>query len=222
MKRFLFFAGLLCCGYNSNAQRPNEWEVQCAMDFVSQSIWRGSYQAGASIQPEAEVSLKDWSFSVWGTTGLRGTNKEIDITLSYTRGQFTVGLTDYWFGEAADSYLTGHIPEVNLLYTLESIPLELSLNTVIANDNKRLSSYTEAVYSPSFKDVRLEFTIGVTPWGNNMLMTDGIAVTQLSAGALRAVPVSKTFGIELSMRLICNPYEKAAYWVAGVSLPFRP
>ena len=80
-----------------------------SIDFVSQFVWRGSYQAGASVQPQAVVSFKNMEFSIWGTTDFRGTEKEIDLMLKYSLRNFNFSITDYWFGKSQASYGKGHL-----------------------------------------------------------------------------------------------------------------
>jgi hypothetical protein len=190
------------------------------IDFVNQNVWRGCYQAGASIQPEAVVSYRHWEFSVWGTTDFDVTEKEIDWTVTYKWKNFSIGITDYWFGGDTDPYGNGHIPEINLKYGFSDIPVTLSFNSVIYGDDKQFSPYLEGSYVFEWRDWYCKFATGITPWRNTMLYTGSFACTCLSAGVRRSLPVSDVFSVEVFADLIYNPNADNAFWIAGISFPF--
>jgi hypothetical protein len=194
--------------------------ISTRLDFVNQNVWRGCYQAGASIQPEAVVSFRNFEFSVWGTTDFEVVQKEIDLTAKYGWQNFSIGVTDYWCDAATASYRTGHIPEINLEYGFAKIPLSLSFNTVVYGDNKRFSSYAEILFSPSWQEWQMEFAAGVTPWGNFLLDAERFAITCLSAGIRKTVPLSAAFSFEAFGRLVYNPAADNAFWIAGIGIPF--
>lgn len=190
------------------------------IDLVNQNVWRGCYQAGASIQPEAVVSYRHWEFSVWGATDFEVTEKEIDWTVTYKWNNFSIGITDYWFGGETDPYSNGHIPEIHLKYGFSGIPVTLAFHSVIYGDDKQFSPYLEGNYAFKWNDWRFEFAAGITPWRNTMLNTGGFACTSLSAGVRKTLPISGVFSAEVFADLIYNPDADNAFWIAGVSFPF--
>lgn len=195
--------------------------LDASIGFVSQNLWRGCYQAGASIQPEIGVSLRGWKFSVWGTTDFDAQDKEIDLMLRYGWGNFSAGITDYWFGNSMDRYGEGHIPELNLLYSFTKTPLEIGYHTVLWGDDGNFSGYLEISYRPNWKDWSFDFTAGITPWGNPMLDVGRFSCTSLSASVCRPIKFRGHFcGPAASLSLICNPHAWTVFWVAGVTFPF--
>jgi hypothetical protein len=194
--------------------------ISTKIDLVNQNIWRGVYQAGASIQPEVVISYRNFEFSAWGTTGLEVTGKEIDLTAKYYLQNFSFGITDYWCDAATASYRKGHIPEVNLEYAFSKIPLSLSFNTVVYGDNKQYSSYAECLFSPSWREWEMEFAVGLTPWGNELLKSEHFTFTRLSVGMSKIVPITATLSIKPFISLLYNPNADTAFWITGISLPF--
>jgi hypothetical protein len=200
--------------------QAQESPITGTIDLVNQYLWRGSYQAGASLQPEAVVSLKNWEFSIWGTTSFGEAEKEIDLTLKYSWQHFNIGITDYWFGKAEAFYGKGHLPEIGLGYDFSTIPLSLSYSLVLYGDNKQFSPYAEIVFSPLWKELQLEFTAGATPWANAMLETGQFAVTNLTASIRKALNPTGATPLEIYTTLIYNPAKDTAFWIAGISVPF--
>ena len=61
------------------------------------------------------VSYKGFSLSAWGTAGIeKEDTKEIDLTLGYATGGFSISVTDYWFngGPGVFSFTAHTIPTI--------------------------------------------------------------------------------------------------------------
>ena len=73
-------------------------------DVVSGYIWRGVWEAGASLQPTLTMTVGNFSATAWGSVDFAATSyKEMDLTLAYTLGPVTLSLADlYWEGGAGD------------------------------------------------------------------------------------------------------------------------
>ena len=102
-------------------------EASVGADLVSGYIWRGQDLGGVSIQPTLSVSYKGFSLSAWGTAGIeKEDTKEIDLTLGYTTGGFSISVTDYWFNGGPGyfhygSHNTNHTFEAQIGYDLSLI-----------------------------------------------------------------------------------------------------
>ncbi len=229
---------------------PATGKTQCdfsaGADFVSSYVWRGVYTAGTSIQPSMGLNAGGFGIGAWGSVDIAGSGyKEVDLSASYTVGGFRFGLTDYWWdGEDAHDYFdfkkdeSSHLLEVNLGYDFD-FGLALSWNTMVAgagdkyadgNDVQRaFSTYAEAGYSYSVKDVNLLFSVGASPWRSNVLYTayekdgqmygtDGFAITNISLTASKAIAFSDRFSLPIYGRLAFNPTTEDVFFVFGFTV----
>ena len=93
-------------------------ETDISADLVSGYIWRGQDLGNVSIQPTLSVSYKGFSLSAWGSVGFEGKDtKELDLTLGYTTGGFSISVTDYWF-DGGSGYF--HYGSDNTNHTFEA------------------------------------------------------------------------------------------------------
>lgn len=200
------------------AQEEATFSLDATVTLVSRNIWRGCYQAGASIQPEAAVSFKSWEFSIWGTAGFNDNEKEIDLSLRYGLNNLSILFTDYWFGKDTASYGRGHIPEIGLEYGFSRIPASISLYLALRRTGGSLPGYADISYHPRWNGWLFDFKAGMTPWRNNMLDTGGWSVTCLSAGVSKPVISSATYAVKAGVDLIYNPDANATFWIASISI----
>jgi len=223
------------------AQDEGKSDFSLNADFVSSFVWRGSYQSGTSIQPEMGLTVGNFRIGAWGSVDVGGWGyKEVDLFASYSFGNFTAGLFNYWAdSEFMYDYLdlsktTRHQLELNLSYTFDSSPLTLGWNTMIAGDDKYLndkfdekrafSTYIEASYAFSVKDVKLDAAIGVSPWRSSVLYnawweggkTDGFAVVNMSLTASKEIKITDKYSLGLFGQLAFNPAKEDTFFVFGI------
>lgn len=208
-------------------------------DLVSSYIWRGSYNAGASIQPSLDFSVAGFSVGAWGSTDFGGNGKkEVDLSAKYSIAGLTFGVTDYWWaGEGAFKYFhyskgsTAHLFEGNISYVLpfEKFPLTLSWNTFFAGADidaagkRNYSTYIELSYPFSIGSVDLKAIVGAAPWYSPAFLPSenrGFSVCNVALGAQKAIKCSDKFSIPLFTQLILNPATEDIHLVFGLSLKF--
>lgn len=213
--------------------------VSGGADLVSAYIWRGTYNAGASVQPSVAMGIAGFSLGAWGSTDFGGNGKkEVDLSVSYSIKGFTVGITDYWWaGEGAYGYFhyakgeTSHLFEGNLSYQLpvEKFPLIVSWNTFFAgadigaNGKRSYSTYIELKYPFAAGPVNMAAKIGAAPWSSPAFLpsdNQGFSVCNVAVSAMWAIPCSDKFSIPLFSELIFNPATEDIHLVFGVSLKF--
>ena len=102
MKKIVLFAMGLVMSMTTHAQ--DEIETTISGDIVSSYIWRGQDLGSTAIQPTLGVGYKGLSLTAWGSYGLVNKDdvKEFDLTLDYTIGGLSIGITDYWFSKVAN------------------------------------------------------------------------------------------------------------------------
>ena len=97
MKKIVLLALGLVAVTTTHAQ--DKIETTVSGDIVSSYIWRGLDAGSTAIQPTLGIGYKGLSLTAWGSYGLTNPDdvKEFDLSLGYTTGGFSIGITDYWF-----------------------------------------------------------------------------------------------------------------------------
>lgn len=207
-------------------------EGTIAADFVNQYIWRGQDLGGVSVQPTLGVAYKGLSLTAWGSAGLADNSdtKEFDLTLAYSTGGLTVGVTDYWFNSPNDKYFvydthkTSHVYEANIGYDFGPVALNWYTNFagndgVNKSGDRAYSSYVEA--SVPFKLGSLDWsaTVGAVPFATDFYATaNGFAVTNVSLKASKDIAITKGWSLPLFAAINTNPSTQKAYLVFGFTL----
>jgi hypothetical protein len=236
-----------------SAEKEGGVAFSVGADVVSSYVWRGAYQAGVSVQPSVGVEYAGVSLSSWGSVDLGGGFKEVDFSLGYSAAGFDFAVTDYWWsGEGAYSYfsrsisydpaddskkVSDHRFEATLAYTLpvEKLPLKLSWSTFFAGNDfkvddagkvsRAFSTYIEASFPFTVKEVPLEAALGVRPWespsyeqGNPpAYYSKDFAAVNLSLKASKELKITDSFTLPVFGQLIFNPNSEDVFLVFGIS-----
>lgn len=203
-------------------------------DVVNQYIWRGQDLGNVSLQPTLGLEYKGLSLVAWGSVGLTDAadTKELDLTLSYTIGGLTIGITDYWTNDGLDpnaryfkydAHGTNHIFEATVGYDFGPVALawytNFAGNDGFNKDGKRAySSYFEANVPFKLATVDWTATAGVVPFATTSYGTTGFAVTNLSLRATKDIKVTDSFSIPIFGQVTGNPCSQKAYLVLGFTL----
>lgn len=194
-------------------------------DLVSSYLWRGQKLDGISIQPSMGLEWGGLSLSAWGSSGLYGLG-EVDLTLSYEVGGFTVGVTDYFCADSFDSYFdygkeTPHVAEVNLGYDFGFLSLNWYTNFwgamgVTLEGKKSYSSYLEIAAPFSLGGLDWSAALGVSPWANDFYGTEGFGVVNCSLTASKDVEIGSVT-IPAFVQLMANPVDNHLFMCVGIS-----
>ena len=109
-------------------------EASVGADLVSGYIWRGQDLGGVSIQPSLSVAYKGFSLGAWGSAGIESADtKELDLTLGYCTGGFSISVTDYWFNGGPGyfhygTHHTSHVFEAQIGYDFGSLAVNWYTN----------------------------------------------------------------------------------------------
>ena len=211
-------------------------EANVGADLVSGYIWRGQDLGGACIQPSLSVAYKGFSLSAWGSMGVNGENniKELDLTLAYETGNFSISITDLWSiptGEEAegikyfkyDAHSTAHVFEAQIGYDFGIFAL--NWHSVLAGadgvnkDGKRAySSYISMIAPFSLGGLDWEAEIGATPWATDYYeSTNGFSVCDISLGASKELKISESYSLPVFAKATFNPATDKAYFTFGIS-----
>lgn len=191
-------------------------QAELTVDYASRYVWRGfSYGSSPSLQPGISYTTGNLTVGTWAAYATNGNpaGTEIDFYLSYALGDLTLTVTDYVFPDFAPFFdETQHFVEVGAAYTLPSLPLSLSANVFVLNDAD-YPIYLEAGYTAG--DV--EFFLGFTPTKSDLYGNAKPGLINAGFGIGREVNVTDSFSLNLSTKLITNPYSKNAFLLFGVS-----
>ena len=215
----------------AHAQDESRVTAELRTDMVSQYLWRGQLLGNVSLQPSMAMEWKGLSLEAWGSVSMvdAADPREVDLTLSYTFHDVTLGLADYWYSDCDPRYFsfkmpgTGHVLEA--FVSCELGPLQLGWHTNIAGadtetpDGKRAwSSYAEVVLPFEWVGCEWEAALGIVPFATDYYEVDGFAVTNVSLKAERSVALAEKLSLPLSVQLIANPAAGHFYLVGGLSL----
>lgn len=208
-------------------------EASVGADVVSSYIWRGQNLGSAAVQPGVSVSWKGLSLGAWGSYGFvdKSDTKEFDLTLSYTVGGFTVGVTDYYFDNDNDevryfmykAHETAHVFEAFVGYDFGPVAINWYTNFAGADyckpdGDRAYSSYFEI--SAPFKLGGLDWkaAVGAVPWETEFYSkVSGFAVTNITLGASKEIQITDKFSLPLSGSVTFNPCQEKAYLTAAIS-----
>jgi hypothetical protein len=200
-------------------------------DIVSNYVWRGvqqdlTYTNGTpNIQPSLTYTLGGLTIGSWGSYGVLGSVKEVDLYATYAFSSlFSLTVTDYNWNFTGGNYFDydGHVFEGSLNYAgVESFPLSVSLNAMLAGADKKsdggqaYSTYFELGY-PISENAKLMIG-GVTGESLNF-GTTGFGITNISLKLSKAVEITDKFSLPVYSVLGFNPNAKDAFIVLGVTL----
>lgn len=239
MKRMFFSALVLMCVAMVSAQDEVEAELstdvevetELSADVVNQYIWRGQNLGHVSIQPTLGLGYKGLSLSAWGSVGLSDSSdaKELDITASYSIGDFTIGVTDYWTDEddnryfLYDSHCTNHLFEAFVGYDFGVVAVNWYTNFagsdgVGKSDKRAYSSYLEMAAPFRLGGLDWTATLGLVPYATTTYNTDGLAVVAAGVRASKEIPITDHFKLPLFAEIATNPHDQKAYFVFGLTL----
>jgi len=234
MKKIVLFAMGLVMSMTTLAQ--DEIETTVRGDLVSSYIWRGQDLGSTAIQPTLGVGYKGLSLTAWGSYGLVNADdvKEFDLTLDYTIGGLSIGITDYWFskmdgGDPDGRYFkyeahgTNHVFEGYIGYDFGFAALRWFTNFAgndgTNKDGKRAYSSCVEVNVP-FKLATVDWTAtaGAVPYCTTSYGTTGFAVTNLALKATKDIKITDSFSIPIFGQVVANPCSQKAYLVLGFTL----
>ena len=187
-------------------------ELNANVDVVSSYIWRGQKLGNACLQSSVRVAYKGFSLSAWSPIAFDGKDAdEIDLTLAYETGNFSVSLTDYWLTEIGDE----HTLEAQLGYDFGF--LSVNWYTNLYDAEKEYASYISLIAPFSLIGLDWEAEVGATPWGTDYYGTDKFSVCDLSLGASKEINIGKSFSTTLYAKATYNPTTEKFYGAVGIS-----
>lgn len=234
MKRFFSGAALMAAMFMmpTMASAQDKVEASVGADLVSNYVWRGMKLGDAAIQPNVSVSYKGFSLEAWGSYGLTGSENdanEVDLTLSYTVGGLTIGVTDYFVeGVGSPKYFmyethkTGHTFEANVGYDFDILSVNAYVNFAgndfkYDEDKNSYSTYVELAAPFRLGGLDWTATVGAVPMESPYYETDGFAITNVTLQTEKELKISNTFSLPVFGAVTANPCTENVYLTFGVT-----
>ena len=220
--------GMMAITTATNAQ--DKVEASVSADLVSKYVWRGQDLGAAAIQPSAGVSYKGLSLSAWGSYGLVNSGEEeLDLTLSYSVGGLSIGVTGYFCSADAkyfeySAHKTAHVFEANIGYDFGPVSLQWFTNFAGADGvnkdgDRAYSSYVELNAPFKLGGLDWDATVGAVPFETSFYAdATGFAVTNISLKASKELKVTPTFTVPVFAAINTNPSTQKAYFTFGITL----
>ena len=198
---------------SENKEASAQLEVSTGVDLVSTYVWRGVAYSGPSWQPYLEAAAGNLTLGAWGSQGYDGF-QEMDLYASFSLGDLSIGLTDYYY--PGSDYLDGdsHAFEINLGYSLGSLSLGANyiLNEAAGAGSAGGDMYFELGYSGSAADVFLGAGDG---WHSG---TGDFGIVNIGVTKSKEIKITDSFSLPISGAVIFNPDSEQLYILAGISL----
>lgn len=233
MKRLFSVVPLMAAMFvmPSMASAQDKVEASVSADLVSNFIWRGMKIGDAAIQPCFTLGYKGFSFEAWGSYGLTSQDdtKEVDLTLSYTTGGLTVGVTDVYVEDDAypnyfqyATHKTGHTFEANVGYDFDLFSVNayaiFAGNDFKADEEKNnYSTYVELAAPFRLGGLDWNATVGFVPMESPYYETNGFAVTNVTVETEKEIKITDSFSLPVFGAVTANPCHEKVYLTFGVT-----
>ena len=188
-------------------------EVSTGVDLVSTYVWRGVYYSGPSWQPYVEAAAGNITLGAWGSQGYDGF-QEMDLYASFSLGDLSIGLTDYYYPGSEYLDRDSHAFEINLRYSIGSLSLGANyiLNEAAGAGSAGDDMYFDLGYSGSAADV---FVGAGDGWHSG---SGDFGLVNIGVTKSKEIKINDSFSLPISGAVIFNPDSEQLYILAGISL----
>lgn len=227
MKKFILFVlalmPVLVCAQES--------ELKLGIQLQTKYVWRGMEMqiedAAPTLFPSITYSSNGFSAYAMGGYSINGKYGEVDLGVSYSKGWFTVGVSDYYYPTLTtndDQYFnfksheTGHWFEGYITIAPEKLPASLTFSNFFAGADKNLdgkqaySTYAELSTWHDFTDnnqIALNMGMAFNKSCYNGY-EHGFGICNIEAKYTYSVPLKDELTLPLSVSYIINPvFEKS-------------
>lgn len=235
MKNTIKMLALLACmamTVPATVTAQDEIETSIGADLVSTYEWRGQDLGGVSIQPSISIAYKGLSLTAWGSVGIdKEDAKEIDLTLAYETGGFSISVTDYWvapYGEETKffhygAHSTAHVFEAQVGYDFGALAVNWYTNFAGADGvnkdgNRAYSSFVSLEVPFTLGGLEWTAEVGATPWATDYYAeADGFTVCDIALSTSKEIKITDSFSLPVFGKLSFNPATECADFIFGIS-----
>lgn len=216
------------------AQESSKGEFYGSVDVSSKHLWRGM-PAGESpmVKPTVGFSKGNFDVYLWGAWDFEDTYREVNIGLSYTLGNFTFELLDYFYPWSKDDVFklgnstTTHQVEFISTYEFEKLPFHITAGVFLYGDDKNeagnqaFSTYLEGGYAHEFNEKNTLAAMAGFSVGKGMYTdyTKSFDLVNLTAEYTRVFTVFN-YDLPVTASYTYNPYLEKSWFYATLSFGF--
>ena len=239
-KRILLVLALIMSVLTVNAQEAEKKKspFSGSVELTTKYLWRGQeYGEAPTFFPT--LSFSTGGLCIYGTGAYTFDNswREADLGISYTLGDFTLGVVDYYYptmvGEK-DSFFnyknkeTGHAFEGALTYAPSSLPITAFISTFFygadknADGDQAWSTYAELGYHYDFSETNI-ISVALGASLNKSLYNNyetGFSVVNIAVKYQTEIYAAKRFSIPASVQYMVNPQKEKNYISFSLGLSF--
>ena len=214
-------------------EKLKESPFSASLELSTKYMWRGiEYGTAPTVFPMIGYNTDGFNAFAMGGYAINGSHQEVDLGVSYTAKEFTVGVSDYYYPSSVgekDGYFklsnreTGHWVEAYATWAGTKIPLWVTVSTYIFGadkneDGKQMySSYAEVGYTHSFTDDnKISLCVGANL--NKSFYTDnesGFSVVNVNAKYSTAFKFG-SFKLPVSASYVLNPYRNKSFFTMSL------
>lgn len=228
MLPFLFWAML------ANAESNlKDSPFSASLELSTKYMWRGiEYGTAPTVFPMIGYNIHGFNAFAMGAYAIDDSHQEVDLGVSYTASEFTIGVSDYYYPSSVgekDGYFklsnreTGHWVEAYATWAGTKIPLWVTVSTYIfgadknADGKQMYSSYAEVGYTHSFNDDnKIALCVGANLnkgfYTNN---ESGFNVVNINAKYSTAFKFG-SYKLPVSASYVLNPYMNKSYFTMSL------
>lgn len=240
MKKLILCAALILMSVlPANAQETEKKSpFSGSVELTTKYLWRGQeYGEAPTFFPTLNFSTGGLCIYATGAYTFDNSWREADLGVSYSLGDFTIGVVDYYYptmvGEN-DSYFnyknkeTGHALDGCLSYAPSSLPISIMVSTFFygadkkENGDQAWSTYAELGYHHSFTEsdmlsVALGASLNKSLYNN---FETGFSIVNIALKYQREIYAAKRFSIPASVQYVVNPQKEKNYLSFSLGLNF--
>lgn len=209
-----------------------------SVELTTKYLWRGQeYGEAPTFFPTLNFSTGGLSIYATGAYTFDNSWREADLGISYTGGDFTIGIVDYFYPSvvgANDRYFnykkkeTGHLIEGCLTYAPSSLPISVLASTFFygadkkENGNQAWSTYVELDYHYDFSETDI-LSVAVGASMNKSLYNNfetGFSVVNVAVKYEKELYAAKKFTIPASVQYVVNPQKEKNFISFSLGLNF--
>lgn len=239
MKKLFVLVAFMISVLTASAQGgDNKLPFSGSVELTTKYLWRGQeYGESPTFFPTLNYSIGGLSIYAIGAYTFDNSWREADLGISYTAGDFTLEVVDYFYPTvvgSSDKYFnfdnkdTGHVLEGVITYAPSSLPITALFSTFFygadkkENGNQAWSTYAEFGYHYDFSETNvLSVSLGASL--NKSLYNNyetSFSIVNVAVKYETELYAAKQFSIPASVQYVVNPQKEKNFLSFSLGISF--